>query len=301
VATAVVVAEWRDRFLDYLQLERSVSPHTLDAYARDLEQFLEYLEGAKALDPDQWQPVTLEGFAHRLKRRNLAETSIARKLCAARAFAKYMHRRGVGSDTFSAKLATRKMNRRLPTSITTTEMRRLLLQPDILLPYGLRDRAMLELGYASGLRVSELVGLKLSDLHIDERYVRVIGKRNRERAVPMGKAAVDWITRYRIEGRPHFLKDKHSDYVFLNDRSKPLSRMGFWKNLQNYVALAGIETHVSPHTLRHSFAVHLLSGGADLRVVQELLGHANITTTQIYTQVSIDRLREVYGKAHPRA
>jgi integrase/recombinase XerD len=189
--------------------------------------------------------------------------------------------------------------------LTPSEIRRLLLQPPLDNPLGIRDRAMLEVMYATGLRVSELLGLRMEHLNLADRVLRVQGKRGRERLVPLLENAAYWLQRYLSEARPKLLprrkKGSVPDWVFLNERGTPLSRIAFWHKVKLYAASAGITKTVTPHTLRHSFAVHLLSGGADLRTVQELLGHSDISTTQLYTQVSLERLKEVYKKSHPRA
>jgi integrase/recombinase XerD len=213
---------------------------------------------------------------------------------------------GVGliSDEPPAALSPARPRRALPVVLTPSEIRRLLLQPPLDNPLGIRDRAMLEVMYATGLRVSELLGLRMEHLNLTDRVLRVQGKRGRERLVPLTESAAYWLQRYLSEARPKLLPRRKTgvpDRVFLNDRGTPLSRISFWNKVQLYAASAGITKTVTPHTLRHSFAVHLLSGGADLRAVQELLGHSDITTTQLYTQVSLERLKEVYKKSHPRA
>lgn len=290
-----------DSFLDYLARERQVSPHTRNAYAVDLIQFCEYLKRAERNDPHAWDSTLWEGFVHYLRRRSMSESSIARKLSAARAFLNYLYRRGVLETEPPEALVAPKVQRALPAALTPHELRRLLLQPPLETPHGLRDRTMLETMYTTGVRVSELLSLKLEQLNLSERLMRVEGKRGRERWLPLTAPTVSWIQRYLSDARPKLANPKRPNAtLFLNDRGDPLSRVAFWNKIKYYAACAGIEKNISPHTLRHSFAVHLLNGGADLRVVQELLGHEDISTTQIYTQVSLDRLKEVYKKAHPR-
>lgn len=295
----MVQEEWVDRFLNFLACERQVAPRTVAAYAYDLTQFLAYLE--QAGEAEQWNAHLWEGFVYYLRKQALTESSIARKLCAVRSFLKYLKRKGLIAEYPSDALVGAKPHRPLPASLTPNEVRRLLLQPDLSNPLGLRDRTMLELLYATGLRISELLGLRIGDLNLSERSLRVKGKRGRERLLPLSKTAVEWIQNYLAASRPRLVGKHSSEWLFLNERGGALSRVAFWKAIKLYALQAGITKNVSPHTLRHSFAVHLLSGGADLRVVQELLGHADISTTQIYTQVSLDRLKEVYKKAHPRA
>ncbi|BCW96076.1 MAG: tyrosine recombinase XerD [Fimbriimonadales bacterium] len=290
-----------DGFLHYLAQERQVSPHTLNAYAVDLRQFCDYLRQAERTDPAVWDATLWDGFLHYLRRRSMSESSIARKLSAARAFLKHLYRRGVLDQEPPDALEAPRVHRALPTTLTPHELRRLLLQPPLDTPHGLRDRTMLEMMYTTGMRVSELLGLTLEQLKLSEGLARVEGKRGRERWLPLTDGAVYWLQRYLSEARPKLVRAKRPcNTLFLNDRGAPLSRIAFWGKLKEYAACAGIEKNISPHTLRHSFAVHLLSGGADLRAVQELLGHEDISTTQIYTQVSLDRLKEVYKKSHPR-
>lgn len=294
--------EWVDSFLDYLRRERQLSPHTLNAYATDLTQFVDYLARADRLEPVAWDASLWEGFIYYLRRRSMSESSIARKLSAARVFLCYLHRRGLLTDEPPESLVSARPHRALPNTLTPSEVRRLLLQPPLDNPLGIRDRAMLEVMYATGLRVSELLGLRMEHLNLADRVVRVQGKRGRERLVPLTETATYWLQRYLSEARPKlYPKRGGTDFVFLNERGGQLSRIAFWNKIKLYAASAGITKNVTPHTLRHSFAVHLLGGGADLRAVQELLGHSDITTTQIYTQVSLERLKEVYKKSHPRA
>lgn len=289
----------REQFLAYLARERRASHHTVSAYARDTARFLRFLSYAEVtnlLDPE-----TTDRFSYALRKESLAEVSIARKLCAVRAFVKFLYRRGELDDLPAPSAQRAKVRRRLPNYLSQNEVRRLLLQPDVTTPLGIRDRCILELLYAAGLRVSELLDLDVREAEMPETLLRVVGKRGKERIAPYGKAARHWLDRYLLESRPKLLGRFRTESLFLNARGGKLSRVGLWKRLQEYAAKAEITKKLGPHTMRHSFAVHLLAGGADLRVVQELLGHADISTTQIYTQVSDERLREVYRKAHPRA
>lgn len=293
------LAQHRDQFLAHLARERRASPHTVDAYARDTLRFIEFLERAAVTRLTEAE--TLERFSHSLRKANLAEVSIARKLCAARAFLKFLYRRGALDQMPAPGAQAARVRRRLPTYLSQSEVRRLLLQPDVTTALGVRDRCILELLYASGLRVSELLDLDAREAEISEMILRVVGKRGKERLAPYGQSARRWLDRYLREARPKLVGKTRCDRLFLNVRGGRLSRVGLWQRLTQYAALAGITKNLSPHTLRHSFAVHLLEGGADLRVVQELLGHADISTTQIYTQVTDERLREVYRRSHPRA
>ncbi len=290
-----------DPFLEFLAQERQVSAHTLNAYAVDLAQFAEYLRHSGRADPHRWDSTLWEGYIYFLRRRGMSEKSIARKLSAVRTFLKYLYRRGVLEGEPPDMLSAPKIHRSLPDTLTASEVRRLLLAPDLTTPLGLRDRTMLEMLYTTGMRVSELLGLTLEQLNLGEASVRVWGKRGRERILPLAEGTVYWLQRYLSEARPKLVRPKKPcRALFLNDRGGTLSRVAFWGKVKTYAEQAGITKNISPHTLRHSFAVHLLNGGADLRTVQELLGHADISTTQIYTQVSVERLREVYKKSHPR-
>lgn len=290
-----------EAFLRYLRIERRASNHTCDAYQRDLRQWTEFAarrgyslqEGASANG--------LLAFAQELRRRGLQETSVERKLSAVRSFFRFLQTEGVIEAQEVSAGRSGSLSRKLPCALSPQEVERLLQQPDERTPLGLRDRAMLELAYATGLRVSELVGLRLSDIDLQDGFVRVFGKRGRERWVPFGKGARDLLERYLTQARPRLLCSRSEDYLFLSERGTPLSRSQFWLRLKQYARRAGITRQVSPHILRHSFAVHLLQGGADLRAVQEMLGHVSINTTQVYTRVSIDHLRTVYQKHHPRA
>lgn len=289
------------QFLRYLRVERNASAHTQDAYARDLRQFAEFARKRGYTLIEALGENGLLAFAQEMRRCGLAEVSIERKLCAVRAFARFLRREGVLVGETVPSVPTFRVARKLPNPLSWEEVERLLAQPDPRTPIGQRDRAMLELAYAAGLRVSELVGLRLQDIDLREGFVRVFGKRAKERWVPFGEGARSVLQEYLHIARPKLLGKRSEDYLFLSKRGTPLSRIQFWHRLKQYARRAGIAHPVSPHTLRHSFAVHLLQGGADLRAVQEMLGHASINTTQIYTRVSIDHLREVYKKHHPRA
>jgi integrase/recombinase XerD len=291
----------RDQFLAHLARERRASAHTVEAYARDTERFLRFATSARVPLERFHEAETLERFSVALRKQSLAEVSIARKLCAVRAFLRFLYRRGVLAQMPVREAQSARVRRRLPSFLSETEVRRLLRQPDTSTPLGVRDRCILELLYASGLRVSELLDLDVQDVQGPEPLLRVVGKRGRERLAPYGRAADAWLRRYLEEARPKLVGSPRHDKLFLNSRGGPLGRVGLWQRLTGYAGSAGITKKLSPHTLRHSFAVHLIAGGADLRVVQELLGHADISTTQIYTQVTNERLREVYKKSHPRA
>jgi len=289
------------RFVHHLRVERGASAHTQDAYSRDLRQLAEFAQKREYSLLDALGENGLLAFAQHLRQQGLAEVSIERKLCAARALARFLRQEGVLPEQTTSPVSTFRLPRKLPNALSRQEVENLLSQPDTGTPIGLRDKAMLELAYAAGLRASEVVGLRLQDIDLREGFVRVFGKRAKERWVPFGDSARSALQDYLHLARPKLLGKRSEDYLFLSERGTPLSRTQFWLRLKRYAQRAGISRPVSPHTLRHSFAVHLLQGGADLRAVQEMLGHTSINTTQIYTRVSIDHLREVYMKHHPRA
>lgn len=288
-------------FQDYLRGERGLSPNTLAAYTNDLVEFARQLEerGAtlESLSRDD-----LFAYEARLRRLGRKPTSVARKLSAVKSFLTFAYREGYRAAA-PPEIEGPRLPRALPHALTREEMVRLLQAPDPDTPEGLRDRAMLELQYATGLRVSELVSLKPADVDLAEGVVRTFGKGRKERMVPIARAAVAWVRRYLAEVRPVLAAaGRHgAEALFLTDRGTPLTRTAFWSLVKGYAARAGITTTVSPHTLRHSFATHLLAGGADLRAIQEMLGHADIGTTQIYTHVDDSHLAQTFRSFHPRA
>ena len=282
-------------FLDSLAVERGLSPNTISAYQRDLGEHLAFVASRGVGDLAQVDESHLILYLGRLRRAGAAPATVMRKLSSARGFYRYLAReeRLLGDPT--ANLPPAPLRRRLPNVLSLEEVTELIGQPDTTTPRGLRDRAMLELVYAAGLRVSELVGLRRGDLNLELGLVRCVGKGSKERVVPVGRLAIDAVKAYLAARRDA------APALFLGNKGKPLTRVAFWRIVRRYSRGAGIRRPISPHTFRHSFATHMLDGGADLRAIQELLGHANIATTQIYTHVSTDRLREVYQAYHPRA
>jgi integrase/recombinase XerD len=289
-----------DRFGDYLTLEQGTSPRTLEAYRRDVERLVEYATTKGAALPVDITSRMLREFIYYLKDIGLSPASIRRGISAVRTYFKFLLADGVVARDPTERLETPKRWRTLPEVLTVDEIDRLLAAPNLDDPLVFRDRAMLELAYGAGLRVSEWITLGVRDLILEEKLVRVFGKGSKERLVPIGRSAIGAIATYIRELRPHLEKGQGKGILFLNARGEPLTRMGAWKILRRYVERAGITKTVSPHTLRHSFATHLLEGGADLRAVQEMLGHADISTTQIYTHVDREYLRSVHRKYHPR-
>jgi integrase/recombinase XerD len=288
-------------FHDHLRGERALSPNTVAAYIRDLREFSAFLrERGTALAGLSRED--LFAFEARLQRLGRKARSVARKLSAIKTFLSFACREELHPGN-PPEIEPPKLPRSLPHVLTPREVELLLQAPDTERPEGLRDRAMLELLYASGLRVSELVGLERPDVRVDEGLVRCMGKGSKERLVPVGKAALAWVERYVSEARPLFeaAGKGPASRLFLGDSGSPVSRSAFWARIRHYARTAGIHRKVSPHTLRHSFATHLLAGGADLRSIQEMLGHADIGTTQIYTHVDDSHLAHVFHNCHPRA
>jgi integrase/recombinase XerD len=289
------------RFLDYMLVERGLSSHTIASYGRDIAQFVAF---ALEMDVESAGRVTDDLFTQflaRLRKEEYATTSVARKLAAVRAFFKFLQREGEVVSNLADAVDNPRTVKPLPKTLTEDDIIKLLSQPDLSDPNGLRDRAMIETLYATGLRVSELIGLLSNDVNLPSGFIRCIGKGSKERVVPIGEVAVELIRRYLLECRPRFLKGGRSEYLFLTKRGEPMSRVGFWKVIKKYAMAAGITKQITPHVLRHSFATHLLEHGADIRSIQEMLGHASVATTQVYTHVSREHLREVYRKSHPRA
>jgi len=285
-------------FLAYLQTECGLSDNTLSAYRRDITRFVTFL-GEK--DPSRAETEDIEAFLGSEKRRGLEVTSIARGLVAVRMFYKFLAAEGLAKETAASTLDTPKVWRRLPDFLTVAEVEKLLKAPKGSKPLPVRDRAILETFYAAGARVAEVARIRLTDLKLDLGMVLLFGKGSKERVVPLGKPALAAIEDYLEKSRPQLAKPQSGDTLFLGVRGKPLGRMHIWRLVKKYAGLAGIRKNVHPHTLRHSFATHLLEGGADLRTVQEMLGHSSISTTQVYTHVDRNRLKSVHHKFHPRA
>ena len=289
-----------DRFGDYLTLEQGTSPLTLEAYRRDVERLVDYVWAKGATSPVDITSRILRDFVYHLKDLGLSPSSIRRNISAVRTYFRFLLSDGVVTRDPSERLETPRRWRTLPDVLTVPEISRLLAAPTLDDPLAFRDRAMLEIAYGAGLRVSEWISIGLRDVLFEDKLVRVFGKGSKERLVPIGRSAIGAVATYVRELRPRLEKGGGKGVLFLNARGEPLSRMGAWKILRRYVERAGIEKAVSPHTLRHSFATHLLEGGADLRAVQEMLGHADISTTQIYTHVDREYLRQVHKQYHPR-
>ena len=288
-------------YLHYLKVERGLSENTIASYGIDLKLFLEYLRENEIPSFKQVNKEVIVNYMQAEKNNNKANSSILRSVSSLRKFFQYLAQEKIIEKDPMLLIDTPKKKQHLTQVLTKEEVEKLLHSPNTGQVLGLRDRAMLELMYATGLRISEIINLKLEDLHLTMGTLQTLGKGHKERIVPVGDEAIKWINRYLEEARPKLLKQKRSNYLFLNFHGNNLTRQGVWKNLKAEVRKAGIQKNITPHTLRHSFATHILENGADLRIVQELLGHADISTTQIYTHLSNKQLADIYNRAHPRA
>lgn len=286
-----------DDFVHYLDVERGLSLATQSSYRRDLQRLAAWLEATQTPLPTD-NATLLAFFQHEAT--ELSASSMAREQSALRKFYRFLQRQGVVHSDPMALIDAPKAERRLPTVLTQAEITAFLAVPDTSKPLGLRDRAIFELMYASGMRVSEVVNLRLDQLHLQMHLIQVVGKGDKERLVPVSDQAIAWVDRYLTVARPQLVRPPLTSEVFLNFHGRPLTRQGIWKNLKQHITAAGIEKDVTPHTLRHSFATTLLENGADLRVVQEILGHADVATTQLYTHLSTSHIAAVYHRTHPR-
>ena len=289
-------------FLHFLLVEKGLADNTIVSYERDLKSYLLYIEKVEGIASiNAVKRNEILQFLKHCHEKGKSSKTIARHIASIRSFHQFLLRDKVTDHDPTVHIDTPQPEVKLPKVLSIEEVQALLEAPKSDTPIGIRDKAMLELLYATGIRVTELTSLKLSDAHITMGFIRCIGKGNKERIIPIGKLAQDAIEIYLNESRPTFLKKQQSDALFLNYQGKALSRQGFWKILKALAKEAGIQKDLTPHTLRHSFATHLLENGADLRAVQEMLGHADISTTQIYTHVTKGRLKDVYSQFHPRA
>jgi len=301
------VIEEINSFLNYLTVEKGFSENTRFAYQNDLQQLASFAEEevTKQSFIPSWVNFSRQGmlsYMLNLKERNYAPTTIARKVAATRSFFGFLKAEGIIKTDPSENMSSPSVGKSLPKPISISQVRQLLDQPARLnSPEARRDKAMLELRYASGMRISELVSLNLGNVNTEEGFVRCFGKGHKERLVPIHEQAARSVKEYTGETRPELAHHKDEVALFLNPRGERLTRQGFWQKLKEYAKSAGLDKQISPHTLRHSFATHMLSGGADLRAVQELLGHANISTTQVYTHLTTEHVRRTYEKSHPRA
>lgn len=292
--------EFIKEFMDYLSVERGLSKNTLESYRRDLNKYAGYLNKKGISNLEKVKRADIQDFMMGLKDGKLNASSIARNLVAIKIFHRYLTRERLLKEDVTSVIETPKLWKTLPDVLDLKEVEAILERPNTRLKQGLRDKAALELMYATGMRVSELVNLKLVDLHMDMGFVKCLGKGQKERIIPVGSKAKEALQKYMEKARLKFLKKGASNALFLTRLGKPMSRQTFWMIIKHYVKDARIKKRVTPHTLRHSFATHLLQNGADLRIVQELLGHTNISTTQIYTHINKERLKQIHQKFHPR-
>ncbi|WLS85562.1 site-specific tyrosine recombinase XerD [Lactobacillus apis] len=288
-------------YLRYSQIERGLSDNTIFAYRQDLMDFLAFLK-KEGLNSWPTKAVDIDAFLAEQRDLNKATSSISRMISSLRKFYQWLVRQNIQKINPMLEIDSPKKEHRLPVALGVDEVTKLLDQPDVTKKLGIRDRALLETLYATGIRVSELINLKFSDLHEELKLLKVLGKGSKERLIPISDVAISWIKSYQEKVRdPLLLKSgKYTDTIFLNNRGGALTRQAVWQIIKRYCQMAGIKKNVTPHTLRHTFATHLLENGADLRIVQEILGHSDISTTQIYTNLSQQHILQVYAKTHPR-
>jgi len=289
-----------DQFLHYLVVEKGLSRNTIEAYGHGLTRFVDYLREKEIQDVREVGKFDVQGFLLALKKMNLKTKSIVRNLAAIRSFFRFLIQEGILEANPLENLESPKVARTLPEILSLKEIEQILEQPNVQTPLGVRDRAMLEMLYATGMRVSELTQLPTHQVSLEGGYVLLYGKGSKERVVPLGSEALKWVALYLKTSRGILSKGKESPSLFINRSGKGMSRQRFWRNLKDYAQRAGLHKRITPHLLRHSFASHLLERGADLRSIQMMLGHADISTTQIYTHVTGERLKKVHKRYHPR-
>ena len=290
-----------DEYLAVLKLEKNLSENTIDSYRSDINNLIQFLMNYNIEDPQQIKYKHLADFFKFLREAGLANNSASRYHSSLKGFFSYLFQNNYITENPVEKIPSPKLSKKLPQVLSINEVDSILSMPDVSKKLGLRDKALLEVFYACGIRVSELINLKISGLYFNEDIIRVFGKGSKERLVPIGSSAVNWVTEYLKTSRPLLeKKGKSENHLFLNTRGTKLSRMGVWKIVVRYVKEAKIDKQVHPHTFRHSFATHLLEGGADLRAVQEMLGHVDISTTQIYTHIDREYIKQVHRDFHPR-
>ncbi len=288
-------------FINYLAVERGLAQNTLESYGRDLKQFKEYLNCRKKdIIHDSNKDIIMD-YLETLQEKGRAVSTISRNLAAIKSFYQYLVRERFLEKDPAIHLESPKLEKKLPRILSISEVEQLLKQPNLQFPNGIRDKAMLELLYATGIRVTELISLNISDVNLEMGYIKCYGKGSKERIVPLGSIAAKCVQEYISKGRNKLVRTYEEPALFVNHHGNRLTRQGFWKIIKKYAHEASIVKEITPHTLRHSFATHLLENGADLRSVQEMLGHADISTTQIYTHITRNHLKEVYNKTHPRA
>jgi integrase/recombinase XerD len=292
--------QWLDQLLHYLIVEKGLSKNTIEAYSHGLRRFLNHLREKGVQEIQEVGKFHIRGFLLALRKKNLSTKTIVRNLVAIRTFFRFLVQEGILETNPAEELESPKVAKTLPEILTLREIEQILEQPNLQTPLGMRDRAMLEMLYATGMRVSELTHLPTHQVNLEGGYVLLYGKGSKERVVPLGSEAIKWVTLYLKESCGILAKGKESPFLFINRSGKGMSRQGLWKNLKNYARRAGLRKRITPHLLRHSFASHLLERGADLRSIQMMLGHVDISTTQIYTHVTGERLKKIHQRYHPR-
>jgi len=292
--------QWLDQFLHYLIVEKGLSKNTIEAYGHGLNRFLDYLKGKGIHEILNVGKFDVRAFLLTLKRKGLSTKTVLRNLVAIRAFFRFLVQEGILKTNPIEEIESPKIAKTLPEILTLKEVEQLLEQPNLQSPLGIRDRAMLEVLYATGMRVSELTQLPINQVNLEGGYVLIFGKGSRERIVPLGSESIRWLTFYLKTVRGRLAKGKENRFLFISRWGREMSRQRFWKNLKEYGRRAGIRKRITPHLFRHSFASHLLERGADLRSVQMMLGHVDISTTQIYTHVTGERLKKIHQRYHPR-
>ncbi|MBR3888366.1 MAG: site-specific tyrosine recombinase XerD [Clostridia bacterium] len=288
-----------ESFLDFLQKDKKLSDNTLQSYNRDIKLYCNYLESAN-LNPVKMNEAGLNEYLDTLKENGKAVSTVSRNLASLRSFYQYLYKTKVITEDPTINLESPKIERKLPKVLTSEQVELLLEQPKSVDLKGYRDKAMLELVYATGIRVTELISLNVSDINLENGYIKCVGK-TKERIIPIGSLAVNALKEYMEKSRAILLKDEGDQALFVNVNGHRLTRQGFWKIIKQYKTQANIDVDITPHTLRHSFAVHLLENGAELRAIQEMLGHSDISSTQVYAQIGQNRIKDVYMKSHPRA
>jgi integrase/recombinase XerD len=290
-----------DQYLNFLRVEKGLAKNSILSYSTDLAQFSNFCTQKKLESLENFSKKNAVDYIEFLNKRGISKSSLARKIVSVRNLFKYLVSENLLEDSAFGSIDSPKASKKLPDVLSFEEIESLLAKPDLSTPRGLRDKTILEVMYGSGLRASELIGLKLDSINPNVGFIQAYGKGSKQRIVPLGEAALKSIELYLKDSRPKFLKGRSSDFLFLSKNGRNMSRQNLWELIKKYGLLAGIGKRLTPHTLRHSFATHLLEGGADLRSVQTMLGHSDISTTQIYTHINIKRLREVHKKFHPRA
>lgn len=288
-------------FLEYLSVERGLAKNTISAYNQDLKGYISYLRKANIESIQETQQSNIVSYLLLMQKDSKAGSTISRTCAAIKSFYKFLFREHIISSNPADNLNTPKLEHRLPKVLSAEEIKTLFCQPDMSNPLGIRDRSMLELLYATGMRISELLSLSTDSINLETGFLRCIGKGSKERIVPINSSAIKYLKLYLNDAREKILNGRESKVLYLNRLGKPMTRQGFWKILKKYSKKAGITKKITPHLFRHSFATHLLENGADLRSVQEMLGHADISTTQVYTHITRNKIKEVYDKTHPRA